>query len=73
MYRAKYPSHSVSYESYRDIFNNKFNIGFGYPRCDTCSECDAHVAKIASLQLTIFNLNAAQYEEMKVLKLKTRK
>ncbi|PSN33909.1 hypothetical protein C0J52_20398 [Blattella germanica] len=63
MYRAKYPSHSVSYESYRDIFNNKFNIGFGYPRCDTCSECDAHVAKIVSLQLTIFNLNAAQYEE----------
>ena len=34
------------YESYRLIFNNDFNIGFGYPRTDTCSACDQFLAKI---------------------------
>lgn len=28
------------YETDRQIFNNNFNIGFGYPRTDTCSTCD---------------------------------
>ena len=25
---------------YRKIFNEEFNIGFGYPRSDTCEKCD---------------------------------
>lgn len=27
----------LSYEAYRSIFVNHLNIGFGYPRSDTCS------------------------------------
>ena len=25
---------------YRKIFNEEFNYGFGYPRSDTCEQCD---------------------------------
>ena len=31
---------------YRKIFNEEYNIGFGYPRSDTCEKCD--VLKVAS-------------------------
>lgn len=34
-----------SLQSHRTIFNNEFNISFGYPRTDTCSTCDQYVAK----------------------------
>lgn len=37
--------HVCSLESYRTIFNNEFNISFGYPRTDTCSTCDSYIAK----------------------------
>lgn len=47
------------------IFNTQFNIAFGYPRMDTCSTCDAYLAKSKVLeqqkkidelkQLTILN------------------
>jgi len=32
---------SVSSRLYRDIFNKSFNLGFGLPKSDTCSTCDA--------------------------------
>ena len=41
------PDVSVSYESYRTIFNGSFNISFGYPRADTCSKCDELIAKLS--------------------------
>lgn len=50
MFKEKFPSVKVSYESYRLMFNNKFNISFGYPRSDTCSTCDAFMAKVTSLK-----------------------
>lgn len=40
MYLMKYHNQPVSYEYYRYIFNSEYNIGFGYPRKDTCSFCD---------------------------------
>ena len=40
LYCERYPDDKVSRESYRKIFTEKFNIGFGYPRKDTCSTCD---------------------------------
>ena len=46
LFREKYPTAKCSYESYRKIFNNRFNVSFGYPRKDTCSECDKRSAKI---------------------------
>ena len=41
------PDVSVSYESYRTIFNGSFNISFGYPRVDTCSKCVELIAKLS--------------------------
>lgn len=35
----------LSLESYRNIFNKNFNIGFGYPRSDTCSYCDENLGR----------------------------
>ncbi|GFR71834.1 vitamin B12-dependent ribonucleotide reductase [Elysia marginata] len=45
-YLQSQPSESeVSYETYRNIFKTKFNIGLGYPRKDTCAQCDELGAK----------------------------
>lgn len=33
-------------ETYRIIFISEFNIAFGFPRSDTCSDCDSYVAKV---------------------------
>lgn len=43
----------VSYESYRNIFNKRFNVSFGYPRSDTCSTCDIHTVKCNQLLTNI--------------------
>ena len=40
MFKQKHPTIKCSYDSYREIFNNKFNVSFGYPRKDTCSKYD---------------------------------
>lgn len=47
MFLQKHPEEvtNVSYETYRTVLNRDFNISFGYPRSDTCSYCDAFVAK----------------------------
>ncbi|KAK9679771.1 hypothetical protein QE152_g39725 [Popillia japonica] len=51
MYVEQSPSvKPVSYETYRNIFLKDFNIGFGYPRSDTCSYCDATKVKVESLE-----------------------
>ena len=38
LYMEKYSVHLVSYESYLRIFYSEFNVSYGYPRSDTCSE-----------------------------------
>lgn len=53
---------AVSYESYRTIFNNEFNIAFGYPRSDTCSACDEFLAKIKSLQKELKEKQSAEQQ-----------
>ena len=43
LYMAKYESdgnHVVSYEYYRQYFNDNFNLSFGHPKSDTCGTCD---------------------------------
>lgn len=50
MFEEKYPDVTVSYEKYREIFNTKFNIAFGYPKTDTCSYCDTMKARTDSLK-----------------------
>lgn len=51
LFKEAYPTIKASYESYRDIFNTKFNISFGYPRTDTCSECDEYTVKVKCLEM----------------------
>lgn len=62
-FREKYPGHKISYESYRLIFTTKFNIGFGYPRSDTCSYCDEVKVKKASLETQLKNIGADNEEK----------
>ncbi|GFO01206.1 hypothetical protein PoB_002771100 [Plakobranchus ocellatus] len=48
LYQEKYSDDS-SYDTYRNIFNGEFNISFGYPRTDTCANCDEFVARLKLL------------------------
>ena len=50
-YLKAYPNKPTSYDSYRNIINTKYNIGFGYPRTDTCSSCDEYIAWGKDLKL----------------------
>lgn len=60
MFREKFPNEHVSYETYRTIFSMEFNISFGYPRSDTCSNCDEYLAKIKSLEAEKLNLSQTE-------------
>lgn len=64
MYKEKFPDNPISYETYRAIFNTKFNISFGYPRSDTCSSCDEFVAKLAVLNARNANVTLQEKEKI---------
>lgn len=49
MFKDKYPGIKVSYQTYREIFKRDFNLSFGYPRSDTCSQCDEFNAKMKAI------------------------
>ncbi|XP_074035892.1 uncharacterized protein [Leptinotarsa decemlineata] len=51
MFKLVHPTEKISYETYRNIFNTKFNISFGYPRSDTCSTCDRFTAEVNRLRV----------------------
>lgn len=51
MFKENYPTIKVSHGSYRQIFNTEFNISFGYPRTDTCSQCDEFSAKLKAEEI----------------------
>ncbi|XP_054284123.1 uncharacterized protein LOC129001018 [Macrosteles quadrilineatus] len=64
MFKEKFPTYKVSYESYRKIFCESFNIAFGYPRTDTCSICDQFTVKVRSLELEL--KNAPEFEKANI-------
>nr|CAI5867266.1 unnamed protein product [Callosobruchus analis] len=43
---------NIPYKIYRHTFKNKFNIKFGYPRSDTCAECDTYRQKLNNKSLS---------------------
>ena len=49
LFKELHPAAVLSYDTYRMIFNTKFNISFGYPRTDTCATCDEYTAKVKAL------------------------
>lgn len=53
MYDMYEEKDQLSYETYSSIFVIHFNIGFGYPRSDTCSTCDEFLAKIKVLRVNL--------------------
>lgn len=55
LFKEKHPNVKCSYDSYRDIFNTKFNISFGYPRKDTCTTCDKMKVKIEAVDTELNN------------------
>lgn len=67
MYCEKFPTPHASYETYRTIFSTEFNIAFGYPRSDTCSQCDEHLAKIKSLEAEKLNIPHTEVLEYRKL------
>lgn len=75
LFKNKYPDLKVSYESYRNIFNNHFNISFGYPRTDTCSYCDEHNIKLECLKIELKESHIVEEKseiEVKVREIETQ-
>ncbi|CAH1103747.1 unnamed protein product [Psylliodes chrysocephalus] len=42
---------NIPYKIYWHTFKNKFSIKFGYPRSDTCAECDSYAQKLNNKEL----------------------
>ena len=63
MFQEKYPTISISYHSYKHVFNTKFNLSFGYPRTDTCSACDKFHATLRTLSA---DTDAAKIKQLTV-------
>lgn len=70
MFQEKHPEVKLSYDSYRKIFNEKFNIAFGYPRSDTCSKCDELNVQLKALGS---KLSKEPEQEQELKKLETEK
>ena len=68
MFLEKYPEKKCSYETYRSIFNTKFNISFGHPRKDTCSKCDELRMQIQGVKLKLKDLPGSFNEKNNLLK-----
>lgn len=49
-YNDKHPENIVGYTTFHNIFKQKFNISFGYPRKDTCSVCDVYKAEVKLIE-----------------------
>lgn len=64
LFNASNPTHKVSYDKFREIFNNNFNIAFGYPRKDTCSFCDLYKSKNVSLEDSLVNVSQKAKEQI---------
>lgn len=57
------PGMTLSYQTYREIFRRDFNISFGYPRSDTCSQCDELAGKVKAAANDDTKLKALQLEK----------
>lgn len=51
MFRSEYLI-NIPYKIYWKIFKTNFNINFGFPRSDTCAQCDSFQQKLTSQEIT---------------------
>jgi hypothetical protein len=49
-YKDKHPENVVGYTTFRDIFEQKLNISFGYPRKNTCSVCYVYKSEVKLIE-----------------------
>lgn len=61
------PSLKVKQSYFRNVFNTKYNIGFGKPRVDVCSRCTEFKEKIKTSE------GATKQSLMTLYKVHTRK
>ena len=70
LFREAHPYFAITYETYRRVFFNDFNIGFGYPKKDTCATCDELVLKLEHVKNDISKnqgeVNVLRVEKEKV-------
>jgi hypothetical protein len=71
MFKVQYVNSRVKYGTYLHVFNTEFNIGFGYPRCDTCSTCDAYLARMKDINEQLKSATSAA-DKIDVDKLKKK-
>lgn len=50
MFLRKHIKVKISYKKFREHFTTNFDIGFGYPRSDTCSTCAAQKVQEDSIE-----------------------
>ena len=54
LFLEKYPEFknpvTFSEQSYREIFNNEYNVRFGHLRKDTCSTCDSYRMQLVEVE-----------------------
>ena len=48
LFKERYSDSRVKLHTYRDIFNEKFQLKFGLPRSDTCKTCDRYYVQMAA-------------------------
>lgn len=55
MYNDSNKEHTIGLTTFREIFDSNFNISFGYPRKDTCSNCGVLKSEISVLEGKMLN------------------
>lgn len=50
LFLESYPETKIKYHTCTNIFNEKFNLRFGMPRCDTCKLCDKLLLQIVAAE-----------------------
>lgn len=64
LYKEKVPAHNVSYEKYRTVFSEKFDISFGYPQKHTCSTCEIYTAQMRAIENGLKNFPEGSKERL---------
>lgn len=65
IYKEAFPDYPVSYDTYNNIFKNRFNITFGYPSCSTHGANEAKINPVKKRQLNLEHVVETFYDRKK--------